>query len=151
MADRNKEKAYLRGEELYKVIIGDGSSDVETALGRMMMYLGFKSKLTGTRYLNTAIVHRYQRSGAARVSLTGEIYPVVAEKECSTVNRVERAIRNAIKDCADNGNLIALNDLTHSQLVEPKFSPTNGELICIIADWLRLERKKGVILDKYTE
>ena len=142
---KTKERAFLQGDELYRVIVGDGTSDVPSVVGHMLMYLGFKSKLVGTRYLHSAILYRYNKGEIARVSLTGEVYRVVAENNHSTVNRVERAIRNSISDCNDNGNLIAFNDLVHCQIVETKFAPTNGELISSIVNWLQLEKQKGRI------
>ena len=139
----NKERAYLSGEKLYGVIVGDGTKDVDTAVGHMLLCLGFKSKLIGTRYLKSAIMYRYHKGHVARVSLTGDVYRVIAENNNSTVNRVERAIRNSITDCNDNGNLIAFNDLVHTQIVEPSFAPTNGELINSIVNWLQLEKQRG--------
>lgn len=143
--NKNREKAFLQGEELYNVIVGDGTGDATTAVGLMLTYLGFKNKLIGTQYLKEAILYRYQKLNMARVSLTGEVYLTVADKLNSTVNRVERAIRNSISDCNDNGNLIAFNDLIHCQMVEPQFPPTNGELISSIVNWLQLEKQKGRI------
>lgn len=142
-SSRKSEGSFLSGEQLYSVIVGDGNGDADTVVGHMLTYLGFKSKLVGTRYLKSAILYRYQKADVARVSLTGDVYRTVAENNCSTVNRVERAIRNSITDCNDNGNLIAFNELVHSKVVEPKFAPTNGELISSIVNWLQLEKQKG--------
>lgn len=138
-------RAFLHGEELYSVIVGDGTGDVTTAVGLLLTYLGFKNKLIGTSYLKEAILYRYQKVDIARMSLTGDIYLTVAHKMNSTVNRVERAIRNSISDCNDNGNLIAYNDLIHGQLVNTEFPPTNGELISSMVNWLQLEKQKGRI------
>lgn len=143
--NKRREKAFLHGEELYNVIVGDGSGDASTAVGLMLTYLGFKNKLIGTQYLKEAILYRYQKSDVVRVSLTGDVYIAVADRLNSTVNRVERAIRNSISDCNDNGNLIAYNDLVHCQLVDSEFPPTNGELISSIVNWLQLEKQKGKI------
>lgn len=145
MENKSRERAFLDGDKLYSVIVGDGTSDVDTAVGHMLMYLGFKSKLIGTRYLKAAILYRYRKADVARINLTGDVYRAVAESNCSTVNRVERAIRNSINDCNNNGNLIAFNDLIHCQIAEPKFPPTNGELISSIVNWLQLEKQKGQI------
>ena len=143
--DKKREGAFQGGEQLYNLIIGDGTSDVDTVVGLTLLYLGFKSKLVGTRYLKSAILYRYERVNVARVSLTGEVYQSVADDNCSTVNRVERAIRNSINDCNYNGNLIAFNDLVHSEIVELNFAPTNGELISSMVNWLQLQKQQGHI------
>ena len=126
-------------------IIGDGTNDVSVVVGRLLMKLLFKSKLLGTTYLKEAVLYRYEKAECSIVSLTKDVYPTVANKLSTTVNRVERAIRNAISDCHEHGNLLAFNDLIHSEVIKEKYPPTNGELISVITSWLQLERQQNHI------
>ena len=132
-------------QQLHSQIIDDGPHDVSVVVGRLFMILCFKNKLVGTNYLKEAVLHRYAKSERTKVSLTKEIYPAIAEKFSTTVDRVERAIRNSIKDCHDHGNLYAFNTLTRSEVIKTEYPPTNGELISNIANWLLLEHQQNNI------
>lgn len=140
--ESSKEPTY---KQLHEQVIGDGTYDVNVVLGRLFMLMVLKTKLHGTTYLREAIVYRYERGLDSRVSLTKEIYPAVASNQCTTVNRVERNIRNTINDCYEHGNLFAFNILTRSEVIKTDYVPTNGELINIIASWLILERQQNNI------
>ncbi len=141
----NKDDCFLHGDELYKSIVGDGASDVHVLVGQLLIGLGFKSKLTGTQYLKDAILYRYARRDVAHINYNNEVYTDVAERLHSTPCRVERAIRKAIGDCADFGNLNAFNDLIHGRVTAPGYVPSNTELISRIVDWLNIEEEKGHI------
>ena len=130
---------------LHNQIVGDGSHDASIVVGRLFMVLLFKSKLVGTTYLKEAVLYRYEQADNSRLSLTKDVYPAVAHKLDTTVNRVERAIRNSINDCHVNGNLYAFNDLMRGDVIKTGYAPTNGELISSIASWLQLERQQNNI------
>ena len=138
-------RAETNFQTLHNQIVGDGSFDASVVVGKLLMTLLFKSKLVGTTYLKEAVLFRYEQSDNARVSLTKDIYPAVANKLDTTVNRVERAIRNTINDCHVNGNLYAFNDLMRGEVTKTQYSPTNGELISSIVSWLQLERQQNYI------
>ena len=135
---------YSKHAQIYRFVMGDGSDALDVVLGRLLFALRFKNKLIGTNYLKEAIVARLQLPQHARVSLTRQVYSRVAEKLCSTVDRVERAIRNAIVDCHNHGSLLALNDLIQCNVVSKTYVPTNGEFISNVVSWLCLERDKKV-------
>ena len=132
-------------QQLHEQVVGDGTQDVKVVLGKLFMLLLFKSKLVGTAYLKEAVLYRYEQELNAQVSLTKEIYPAVASRLSTTVNRVERNIRNAISDCHEHGNLYAFNVLTRGDVIKTGYAPTNGELISSIASWLQLERQQNNI------
>lgn len=132
----------LQYDEMYENIVGDGTNSIDVVVGRLLLVLGFKSKLIGTTYLREAILLRYSNPNARRKGLISDIYPAVAEKQESTVNRVERAIRNTINECYNRGTLISLNDLFKCQVISPVYAPTNGELLSSIVDWLQIERQQ---------
>lgn len=136
---------YTRSSRLREYVLGDGSDSLEVVLHRLFLALRFKNKLLGTYYLKEALTIRYGMPQYARVSLTREIYPMIAGKLSSTVDRVERAIRNAITDCHNHGNLLAFNEVVRCQVVSAKYVPTNGEFISNVVSWLHLEYDKTMI------
>lgn len=140
-----RERKETNYQQLHEQIIGDGTQSIQVVLGRLFMTLLLNTKLYGTTYLREAIAYRYERGLDSRVSLTKEIYPTVANNMSTTVNRVERNIRNTINDCYVHGNLFAFNTLTRSEVIKPHYVPTNGELINSIASWLILERQQNNI------
>ena len=145
MNNSNYKNAFLHGNELYHQLIDGGTQDAYTFTVQLMMYLGFKSKLVGTQFLLNAILFVYSKGATEHVSYTNEVYPAVAKEMNSTVGRVERAIRNSIINCNDNGNLVAFYDLIHCQLTDPNYPPSNSELISSIVTFLHLEEHKGHI------
>ncbi len=143
MNEGNKTNRFLRGEELYQSVIGDGTGDVQTLVGQLLIGLGFKSKLIGTPFLKEAIIYRYEKTDIAHVSYANDVYACVANNLHSTANRVERAIRNTIYDCAQCGNLSAFDELLHGRVSSPGYIPSNIELISSIVTWLQLEKERG--------
>ena len=125
------------------MVVGDGIDNVEVAIQRLFFALGFKSKLLGTTYLKEAVKLWFAFPTTKRVVMTVDIYPPIATKLHSTPDRVERAIRNAIIDCYDNGKLICFNDLVQSDVVSPKFAPTNGEFLSSVVSWLRIQCREN--------
>ena len=140
-------ECFLNGDELYQSIVGKSACDVHVLVGQLLIGLGFKSKLIGTQFLKDAILYRYEKYDVAHVNYNMEIYTYIAEEQHATPASVERAIRHAISDCAEYGNLSAFGGLLHSRLTAPGYVPSNTELISLIVEWLDLERAKGHILN----
>lgn len=149
----DKRTNYPQHEFLYNLVVGNGIDNVEVAVQRLFFALGFKSKLLGTTYLKEAVKLWFALPTTKRVVMTSDIYPQIAIKLHSTSDRVERAIRNAIMDCYGNGKLIYFNDLVQSDVVSPKYAPTNGEFLSSVVSWLRIQcqRNRQLTFLQYTE
>ena len=150
----NKRNNYPQHEFLYHTVVGDGIENVDVAVQRLFFALGFKSKLLGTTYLREAIKLWEALPATKRVVMTTDIYPPIAQRLHSTPDRVERAIRNAIIDCHTHGKLILFNDLVQSDVVSPKYAPTNGEFLSCLVSWLRIqcrEHLRQLSFLQYTE
>lgn len=132
-------------QQMYENIIGENADDVSLVVGRLITYLGFKSKLLGTQYLKDAILYRYDNSNVVRVGMTNSAYVAVADRWHSTANRVERAIRNSIINCHTYGSLKAFNELAQAQIISSQFAPSNGEFMSSVVNWLQLEKQSGRI------
>lgn len=81
--------------------------------------VGISCDLKGRDYVETAIELVYENNN---ISVTGELYPKIAEKYNTTPSRVERAIRHAIEGAFDFeifGNTINVKtgSLTNSQFI----------------------------------
>ena len=133
--DRNK---------MYHNIIG-GGDEASIVVGRLLTTLGFKSKLTGTRYLKDAILYRYFNANKKQVGMTSHAYFEVAISHKTTSTRVERAIRNSILNCYHHGALKSFNVLTQAPIIHEVYAPSNGEFMCSVVNWLQLEKESGHI------
>ncbi len=112
----------------------DRDKTVEKFIEKMLSSIAMKRKLTGCAYLKEALMLSYSNPVSVHKKLSKELYPTIAAKFGTRGTRVERAIRTAVKDCYDHGNLTYLNTLFDCQIVNPKYPPTNGELISALAD-----------------
>ena len=138
----DKRSNYPQHEFMMRLVVGDGIESIDEAVQRLFFALGFRNKLLGTTYLREAIKLWCGFSNTKRVVLTTDVYPSIAQKLGSTPDRVERAIRNAIIDCYDNGKIMWFNDLVQSDLVSLTYKPTNGEFISNVVSWLRIQSRQ---------
>ena len=143
-ATQERNNVSLNPRQMYENIIGEGN-DVELVVRRLITSLGFKSKLLGTKYLEHAILYRYNNASNFRVGMTNSAYVDVANRCNSTANRVERAIRNSIINCYEHGALIRFNDLAQAPIIRVEFAPSNGEFMSSVVNWLQLEKHSGRI------
>ena len=153
-ATNEKHNHYPHHELMMKLVVGKGIESIDEAVQRLFFALGFKSKLLGTTYLKESIRLWLGFPSTRRVVMTVDIYPPIAVRMNSTPERVERAIRNAIIDCYDNGKLIWYNDLVRSEIVCPPYKPTNGEFISSVVTWLRIQfpaRNRQMSFLEYTD
>lgn len=120
-----------------KVRIFIQNNDMEAVAGTILFALGFKSKLSGTKYLHAALVEMQK---IEECCLRRDLYPKIAEKFNTNSSCVERSIRHSINDCLIAGTLLRMNDLLGVPVVNGKYPPTNSELISSLSAWIRLER-----------
>ena len=98
-------------------------SDEEALNVLLMEHFGLADRLLGTGYLRAAveILRDWPKSGSTHCSITGTIYPRVAQQFDATPSQVERAIRNAIDWSWKKGNMRQCGLFAQR--------PSNGELI----------------------
>lgn len=108
------------------------------AVERLLLYLSFKTNLIGSRYLCEALTECLLDANRTRKKLSTELYPPIAERHGISVEGVERAIRTAIRDCYDYGDLRKLNDIFNCRIISDKYPPTNSEFISNLTLRLRL-------------
>lgn len=111
----------------------------EQVISGLMLELGIPAHLKGYQYLRTAItmcVEDMELIG----SVTKLLYPELAKQYMTTVQKIERAIRNAIEVSWERGNGELFEKLFgYSNSIEHN-RPTNSEYIASVADYVRLEQ-----------
>lgn len=112
--------------------------DPRTQVSNMLLSLHFSTKLRGYGYLREAVLLMAKNTGQ---SITKELYPAVAVRFDATPVQVERSIRNALQHAWQR------REGTAWQLYFPPGKngyyerPSNGALICCLADRLLLSQE----------
>lgn len=115
-----------------------GTVEMERYVSGFMLELGIPAHLRGYYYLRRAVL-----LSAADMELVGSVtkllYPVIAKEYKTTLQRVERAIRNAIEVSWERGNPDVFEDLFGFSRLTGSARPTNSEYIARIADKVRMD------------
>lgn len=115
-----------------------GTVEMERYVSEFMLELGIPAHLRGYYYLRKAVL-----LSAADMELVGSVtkllYPVIAKEYKTTLQRVERAIRNAIEVSWERGNPDVFEDLFGFSRLTGSARPTNSEYIARIADKVRMD------------
>lgn len=114
---------------------------LEMRITDVLHELGMPVHIKGYSYTRYAISLAVERPQLINY-ITGELYPLVAEKFNTTPSRVERALRHAIEVAWDRGDLETLQKWFGYTVSLTKGKPTNSEFIALLADRLRLEYKE---------
>ncbi|MCM1261814.1 MAG: sporulation initiation factor Spo0A C-terminal domain-containing protein [Butyrivibrio sp.] len=116
--------------------------ETEQVISGLMLELGIPAHLKGYQYLRTAIIMCVEDMELIG-SVTKLLYPELAKKYATTVQKIERAIRNAIEVSWDRGNSELFERLFGYSNGSEHNRPTNSEYIASVADYVRLEQ--GVV------
>ncbi len=112
--------------------------EMERYVSQLMLELGIPAHLRGYYYLREAVL-----LSAADMELVGSVtkllYPVIARAYKTTLQRVERAIRNAIEVSWERGNPDVFEELFGFSRLTGSARPTNSEYIARIADKVRMD------------
>ena len=107
---------------------------------KLLLSLGVPAHLKGYHYLRSAIL-RSEQDIEVVSSVTKLLYPDVAREYNTSVQKVERAIRNAIEVSWMRGNIESMEEMFGFSAHSGKGRPTNSEYIARIADKVRLDVK----------
>ncbi len=102
--------------------------------------VGIPAHIKGYQYLSdgiTMVIEDRNLLGA----VTKELYPAIAQKNNTSPEGVEKAIRQAIKIAWLSSDTKFIEELFFNPRYGYKKKPTNREFIAVIADKLRMERK----------
>lgn len=103
--------------------------------------VGVPAHIMGYRYVQDAIAMAIEDMSVMH-HVTKHMYPAIAKKYKTTPSKVERAIRHAIELAWSRGNVDIHEKLFGYTINADKGKPSNSEFIAIVADWIRMNRKK---------
>ena len=137
------------GERLRQVMSPGGAEEPETdqyaalesQVTAIIHDVGVPAHIKGYQYLREAIIIAVNDMDVIN-AVTKVLYPEVAKRFNTTPSRVERAIRHAIEVAWDRGDLETLQKYFGYTVSNAKGKPTNSEFIAMIADRIRLARRK---------
>ena len=104
--------------------------------------VGVPAHIKGYQYLRESIIIAVNDMDVIN-AVTKVLYPEVAKRFNTTPSRVERAIRHAIEVAWDRGDLETLQKYFGYTVSNAKGKPTNSEFIAMIADRIRLNRRRS--------
>ena len=105
----------------------------------LLWEVGIPMHLHGYHYLIDAIQISIHQS-EMNINLSHEIYPNIARHYHTSASRVERSIRHAIELAWKRGNLAAVNGIFGRSLNLAYEKPSNGEMIAILTEKIRLRQ-----------
>lgn len=116
--------------------------ETEREISAFMLELGIPAHLRGYYYLREAVLLAVSDMELVG-SVTKLLYPVIARRYKTTLQRVERAIRNAVEVSWERGNPEVFEDLFGFSRETGVPRPTNSEYIARIADKIRMDATTG--------
>lgn len=115
--------------------------NLETDVTSIIHEVGVPAHIKGYQYLRDAIIMSVNDMEMLN-SITKILYPTIAKRHQTTPSRVERAIRHAIEVAWSRGKMDTIDALFGYTVNNGKGKPTNSEFIALIADKIRLEKRR---------
>lgn len=103
----------------------------------ILLQIGTPANIKGYQYIKTSIIECAKNSEMLG-AIVKILYPEIAKIHGTTDDRVERAIRHAIKLTYERGNLELLNSI-FKNAAATGHKPTNSEFIALLTDKIKLE------------
>lgn len=122
----------------YEDLCSVEKKEIEAEIGEILRGIGVPVHVRGYAYLKMAISLSLVNIEMLQ-SVTGKLYPTVAEAFNTTGSRVERAIRHAIESAWDRSESSQREELFGYTIHKAKGKPTNSEFIALIADKLKMD------------
>ncbi len=113
----------------------------EMTVTEILHQIGVPAHIKGYQFLRDAILLTTEDHGYIN-AVTKRLYPEIAKRNGTTASRVERAIRHAIEVAWDRGDVDTLNSYFGYTIHNLRGKPTNSEFIAMIADKIRLDKKR---------
>ena len=126
-----------------QVVRGSGAVSDETTAFEILHQIGGREHTRSYQYMRDAILLCMNEPDYID-AITKRLYPEIARRNNTTASRVERAIRHAIEVAWDRGDLDTLNSYFGYTIHNMRGKPTNSEFIAMIADKMRLDKKRRI-------
>ena len=102
-------------------------------ISNVLLKIGVSYKLDGAKYLARAVDIAINTPNSI-ITLTKNIYSVIAQEFGTKPANVERSIRHAVKKACASNCIEHLNQIFGINLYSQYERPSNGELIAILAE-----------------
>ena len=126
-----------------RVLVQTSVDSDELTVTEILHQIGVPAHIKGYQFLRDAILLTMDEPDYIN-AVTKRLYPEIAKKNGTTASRVERAIRHAIEVAWDRGDVDTLNSYFGYTIHNLRGKPTNSELIAMIADKMRLDKRQRV-------
>ena len=117
---------------------GGNDRTIDERLATIFVSIGIPPHIKGYQFLRDGIKYVVEDPSVIN-SITGKLYPFIAQKNDTTPSKVERAIRHAIGVAWNRGKIDSINNLFGVKVYSQNEKPTNGEFIALLADKMLLE------------
>lgn len=114
----------------------------ENEVRNLLSELGMPENIKGHRYTVKAVMLVLEDEDILDY-ITKALYPMVGEVFGTTDKRVERAIRHAVENTWDRGDIDILDKYFGNSVSINKGKPTNSEFIARIANIVRMRMKEA--------
>ncbi len=118
------------------------SCRVDRYLSNLFLQIGIPAHKLGFRFLREAVRLVLQDPSLQHRLMHG-LYPLIAERHHSTVYCVEHSMRVAIKSAWMRGRTDLIEKQLGRGVITDYEKPTNGELIALVAENIRLLIREG--------
>ena len=118
------------------------SENIEDVISEILVELGMPNNIMGYRYSIYAIKLAVENPDIIG-SMTGALYPGVAEKFNTTASRAERAIRHGIENTWDRADLDIIEKYFGNTISIERGKPTGSEFISRISNIVRRRIHNG--------
>ena len=118
------------------------AGSLDERISNIFISIGIPPHIKGYTYLREGIKMAVNDPQVIN-NVTKGLYPVIGEKYASSASKVERAIRHAIEVAWNRGRIDAVNAIFGARVYIGSEKPTNSEFIAMIADRIRLSRRKS--------
>lgn len=118
------------------------AENLEDVISEILVELGMPNNIMGYRYSIYAIKLAVENPDIIG-SMTGALYPGVAEKFNTTASRAERAIRHGIENTWDRADLDIIEKYFGNTISIERGKPTGSEFISRISNIVRRRIHNG--------
>ena len=129
-------------EGSFRLTVPGHVPSTDEKLASLFLTIGIPAHIKGYAFLREAVKMVVDNPDVIN-RITKELYPGVAGRFGTSASKVERAIRHAIEVAWSRGRIDTLNKAFGCRVACPEDKPTNGELISMIAERIRLDQDKA--------
>ncbi len=107
-------------------------------ISRLLIKLGLIPNHSGFHYVQAAIEYNLSL-GSPQFCITKDIYPHIAKRFSSTIERVERCIRKSVDYAWANGGKQSFEEMAGCPIYK---KPTNAQFISFVSEYIKANRER---------